>query len=113
MANAAPLRIVAIGDSITQGRGDHANSSAKRTPTYGWRYAFWKKCIDAGIDCQMAGSMSTGFESTPDYPDYQGKKFANCHEARAAIPIRAATPRLPGISSLHWKHCCEFVTNLD
>ena len=81
-AIAAPLRIVAIGDSITQGRGDHAGSGAKWTPTYGWRYAFWKNCVDAAIECRMVGSMTTGFESTPEYPEYRGKKFLNCHEAR-------------------------------
>ena len=81
-AIAAPLHIVAIGDSITQGRGDHAGSGAKWTPTYGWRYAFWKNCVDAAIECRMVGSMTTGFESTPEYPEYRGKNFLNCHEAR-------------------------------
>lgn len=78
----APLRVVCIGDSITQGRGDRTISGKKIKPTDGWRWAFWKKTVDAGIPVTFVGSMTTGFESTPVYPGYKGKAFENRHEAR-------------------------------
>jgi lysophospholipase L1-like esterase len=77
-----PIRVVCIGDSITQGRGDHSKRGEPWTPVYGWRYDFWKMAIDDGIPIKYVGSMVGGFESTPDYPDYKGQKFDDRHEAR-------------------------------
>jgi lysophospholipase L1-like esterase len=79
---ADPIRVVCIGDSITQGRGDHAHDGTKWPVVDGWRYDFWKDCVDAGIPIKFVGTMTTGFESTPDYPDYKGQKFEDIHEAR-------------------------------
>jgi lysophospholipase L1-like esterase len=76
------IRVVCIGDSITQGRGDHSHNGFKWPVVDGWRYDFWKNCIDAGIPIKFVGTMTTGFESTPDYPDYKGQKFEDIHEAR-------------------------------
>lgn len=79
---AEPVKIVCIGDSITQGRGDKAASGKPVISTDGWRWAFWKKTVDEGIPVRFVGSKNDGFESTPSYPDYKGKKFENRHEAR-------------------------------
>ena len=78
---AAPLRVVCIGDSITQGRGNRNGSRAEVVSTDGWRYAFWKNCVAAGYPIEFVGSTDTGFESTPVYADFQGHKFSNLHEA--------------------------------
>ena len=74
--------IVCIGDSITQG-SDHM---AKGQSTQSWRYPLWKKCVDAGFPVTFVGSMTTGFEGSPAYPDYQGHAFTNAHEARWGWP---------------------------
>jgi len=81
LCTAAPLRVVCIGDSITQGRGNRNGSGAEVVPTDGWRYAFWKNCVAAGYPIEFVGSTNTGFESTAAYPDFQGQKFSNLHEA--------------------------------
>ena len=78
---AAPLRVVCIGDSITQGRGNRNGSGAEVVSTDGWRYAFWKNCVAAGYPIEFVGSTDTGFESTPVYADFQGQTFSNLHEA--------------------------------
>lgn len=79
---AEPVRVVCIGDSITQGRGNTAASGKKVIPTDGWRWAFWKKTVDEGVPVQFVGSLSEGFQSTPAYPRYKGEVFQNRHEAR-------------------------------
>lgn len=73
---AEPLRVVCIGDSITQGR----KGKDKVVPTYSYRYALWKKFVDAGIPVQPVGSQKTGFEGSPDYAEYKGQKFVNDSE---------------------------------
>lgn len=77
-----PVRVVCIGDSITQGRGNLSGAGKNRTPTDGWRWAFWTRAVDAGIPVKFVGTMTTGFESTPVYADYKGQTFENRHEAR-------------------------------
>ena len=72
-ADAAPLRVVCIGDSIAQGRGNRTASGNDGLPTDGWRYAFWKDCVEAGHPIKFVGSTSTGFESTPVYADCRGR----------------------------------------
>jgi hypothetical protein len=81
-AGADSPRIVCIGDSITQG-SDHV---AKGKPTQSWRYPLWKLCCDAGFSVTFVGSMTTGFEGSPAYPDYHGHAFSNVHEARWGWP---------------------------
>ena len=81
-AIAAPERVVCIGDSITQGRGDHSRSGQPWFSTDGWRYDFWKLTVDNNYPIEFVGTMTEGFESTPVYADYKGQKFQNRHEAR-------------------------------
>jgi lysophospholipase L1-like esterase len=78
---AQPIRVVCIGDSITQGRGDHSKSGNAWLPTDGWRYDFWKLSIDNNVPIQFVGTEKEGFESTPTYADYKGQTFNNLHEA--------------------------------
>jgi len=80
--DSTPIKVVCIGDSITQGRGDHSKSGNAWLPEEGWRYDFWKLSVDNNVPIQFVGTMTDGFETTPPYADYKGQKFDNLHEAR-------------------------------
>lgn len=73
-----PMRIVCVGDSITQGR----QGKGEQKPTQSYRYALWKNLIDAKHPADFVGSMTTGFEGSPVYDAYQGSEFPNHHEGR-------------------------------
>ncbi len=75
---AEPVRLVCIGDSITQGN----NGTADRQRTYSWRYPLWKRFVAAGQAVEMVGAMTDGFEGAPPYAPYQGVEFPNRHEGR-------------------------------
>ncbi len=96
--HAEPIKIVPIGDSITQGRkGD----DGKFKRTYGWRYPFWKKLIDAGIKFDLVGSIDTGFDrqkfgGDPEYADYQGQAFDKDHEGHWGWAANGIADKLPG-----------------
>ncbi len=92
ISQAEPLRIVQIGDSITQGRqggGQHA-------PTYSWRYPFWKMMVDSGIEFDMIGSMTGGFNGDPSWPDYKGIPFDRDHEGHWGWTSWSILSSLPG-----------------
>ena len=74
-----PIRVVCIGDSITQGRKGIENNP-RWGPVYTYRYALWKKFIDAGAAVEFVGSRTTGFGGSPAYEPYKGKTFVNRHE---------------------------------
>jgi lysophospholipase L1-like esterase len=82
------MRIACIGDSITHGRGGDS-------PTYSWRYPFWKKLIDANAKFDMVGSSRMGFLSSPDWADYKGIPFDRDHEAHWGIPTHEVRDALP------------------
>lgn len=73
LSGSDPVRIVPIGDSITQGRG-------WGVPTYSYRYPLWKMLIDAGVDLDFVGSLNGGFESNPSWPAYNDIPFDLDHE---------------------------------
>ncbi len=93
---AAPLRIVCLGDSITQGRGDHSHGGAKWTPTFSYRYPLWKLLVDAGADVDFVGSLQGGFEGDPNWADYQGRKFDRDHEGHWGWKTVDVAAKLPG-----------------
>lgn len=92
---ADPVRIVCIGDSITQGRAGRGG----QVPTWSWRYPLWQACLDAGLAIEMVGSMTTGFEGSPDYAPHRGKPFVNQHEARWGWTTRGVADALAKASS--------------
>ena len=94
------LRVVCIGDSITQGTGHLGKDTDP--PTYGWRYAFWKDCVAAGYPVEMVGSIDTGANGTPVYDNFKGKKFNNRHESRWGWTTEQIRDQLKQ-TSLHWK----------
>lgn len=68
------VRIVCIGDSITQGSG------GRPVMAQSYRYALWKKLIDAELTVAFVGSQTTGFNTTPEYQSYKSNDFINVHE---------------------------------
>ena len=92
---AAPLRIVCIGDSITQGRGDHSNGGTKWTPTFSYRYPLWKLLVDSGAEVDFVGSLNGGFEGDPDWANYKGRAFDRDHEGHWGWKTVAVAAKLP------------------
>lgn len=90
LMGADPIRVVCIGDSITQGRAGRGTN----VPTYSWRYPLWQACVDAGSAVDFVGSMTTGFEGSPDYAAHGGKTFVNHHEGRWGWTTRAVADAL-------------------
>ncbi len=77
-AEADSLKILPLGDSITQAEVNRAS----------YRYPLWKKLIDADIEFDFVGSMdsqlATYSKGTPPQPDYKGRKFDQDHEGHFA-----------------------------
>jgi len=94
-AQGNPIRIVEIGDSITQGRGDHSAGGEKRQPTYSYRYPLWKMLVDAGTNFECVGSLNIGFESNPNWADYKGHSFARAHEGHWGWKTSEVADKLP------------------
>lgn len=95
-AEPAPLRIVCIGDSITQGRGDHSGGGGQWTPTISYRYPLWKLLVDAGAKVDFVGSLKGGFEGNPDWADYKGQAFDPDHEGHWGWKAVDVAAKLPG-----------------
>ena len=70
-----PLRIVPMGNSITQSNNAHN----------GYRYNFWKKMIDAGIPFDFVGSMTTNYNGNPNYVEYKNHVFDTDNEGHWGI----------------------------
>ena len=74
LAEQAPLRILPLGDSITQAEVNRAS----------YRYFLWKKLIDADIEFDFVGSMQRQQDKyskgTTPQPDYNGQAFDRDHE---------------------------------
>jgi hypothetical protein len=64
------LRILPIGDSITQ--GDY--------PWQTYRYPLWKGLVDAGIPVTFVGSKTGNSNQNSSYPNYRGRVFPRNHE---------------------------------
>ena len=88
---AKPVRVVPIGDSITQGR----KGAGENKMTFSWRYPLWKSLVDAGASFDLVGSLKVGFEGDADWADYKGKPFDRDHEGHwgwKTSDIRAKLP---------------------
>ena len=60
-----PLRILPLGNSITQSDAGHLS----------YRYSLWKKLIDANIEVDFVGSHAVNYNGNPAWPKYKGKSF--------------------------------------
>lgn len=94
---AEPVRILPLGDSITQGA------------PYSYRYDLWQRLIDAGWNFDFIGLEQ---ESNPGpFPDYQGQSFDRDHEGHSgwtnALILQnlaewlAAYPAPPDMTLIH------------
>jgi len=79
---ADPLRILTLGDSITQGRVGNPGETTRLS----YRYELWKMLIDANIDFDFVGSINVMENETTPYsiPDYMGNSFDRDHEGHWA-----------------------------
>lgn len=77
LSSADTLRIVCLGDSITQGQTSRGADGG-----YTFRYWLWKKLIDAKVDFDFVGSMDSAYGGSgdPGWPDYNGHAFDRDHE---------------------------------
>ncbi len=67
------VRILPLGDSITQGgRTDR--------PEYTYRYPLFCRLTDAGVKFDFIGSMTTGLHKDFEWPDYKGVPFERDHQ---------------------------------
>lgn len=67
------IRILPLGDSITQG-------GRKIRAEYTYRFPLQKMLIDGHYDTQFIGSMNTGLDPDFKWPDINGKSFQMNHE---------------------------------
>ena len=90
VADAEPVKIAMIGDSITQGAGYAVNGSTfGQNGNRSWRWEFFKHLVDAGADFDFVGSMTTNYtnnEAASDdvtnayYPSWRGRAFDRDHD---------------------------------
>ncbi len=74
-AATGPVKILALGDSITQAESNRAS----------YRYPLWKMLVDEGLEFDFVGSMNKQFGAgTPPHGDYKGRKFDPDHEGHFA-----------------------------
>lgn len=66
----APLRILLLGDSITQGT----------KAEYTYRYFLWRDLVDTGIQFDFIGSSKNNYDGNPDWPGHKGRSFDSDHE---------------------------------
>jgi hypothetical protein len=66
----APLRILPLGDSITQSRKGRLS----------YRYYLWVKLKDAGVDFDFVGTLKSNAGGNPPWPRYEGIPFDSDHE---------------------------------
>jgi hypothetical protein len=99
---AAPIRIVCMGNSITQG---NINKTTNVINQMSYRFALWQKLDSAGIDIDMVGYTNLWFDEksnnlvTPPVSKYTGHVFDRDHDAYYGIN---STNLLNGDSYVGW-----------
>ena len=69
-APAQGVRILPLGDSITQGF----------FPGQSYRYRLWTKLLDTGVPVTFVGSRTDNYGGASSYPPYRGFTFPRNHE---------------------------------
>jgi lysophospholipase L1-like esterase len=94
-AAAEPIRIMAIGDSITQG-------GKKGVEEYTYRWPLFCMLKDAGVNFDFIGSRNKGLQADATWPDYKGAAFDPDHEgyygaktAHVRDQLKINIPKLP------------------
>jgi lysophospholipase L1-like esterase len=88
-----PLRVLAIGDSVTQGRRGNGVLGDRDGPTLSWRYPFWK-ALRMQDGFEMVGTLQHGFEGDPDWPSVDGVAFDRDHESQWGWELDEVTAML-------------------
>ncbi len=84
---AAPIRILPLGDSITQGgRADRAE--------YTYRYPLYFRLKEAGYNVDFIGSLNKGLNSDAVWPDKKGVAFDLDHEGHYGWKTAAVRDKL-------------------
>ncbi len=98
-----PIRILCIGDSITQG-----GKSDRQEYTYRWSLFCMLK--DAGVTFDFIGTRQTGLHTDATWPDYNGEVFdlhhegyygAKTAEVRDALKENLSVLDAPDIALIH------------
>ena len=84
-----PIRILPIGDSITQG-------GKVKQKEYTYRYPLFCMLKDAGVNFDFIGSLKTGLQKEATWPDYKGEKFDLDHEGHYGWKTGKVYEKLPG-----------------
>ena len=85
----AGLRIMPLGDSITQALSDQLS----------YRYRLWIKLVDAGAAFDFVGSLDSNVSGNPVWPDHRGQSFDRHHEGHAGIRSDTMAGALPSLMS--------------
>ena len=81
------IRILPLGDSITQGgRGDREE--------WTYRHPLFGLLTDAGVNFDFIGSLKTGLDPKAKWPDYKGKAFDVDHEGHYGWKTAAVRDKL-------------------
>ena len=86
VCSGAPLRIMPLGDSITQALSDQRS----------YRYNLWVKLVDAGATFDFVGSQDSNHGGNPVWPDHLGQPFDRHHEGHAGFRSDEIAASLPG-----------------
>jgi lysophospholipase L1-like esterase len=85
---AEPIKIVMIGDSITQGGRNNRKE-------YTYRWPLFCELVDDGVDFDFIGSRDFGLHKDAKWPEeYKGKKFDLDHEGYYGIKTAAALEKV-------------------
>ncbi|MGB3532460.1 MAG: GDSL-type esterase/lipase family protein [Microcoleaceae cyanobacterium] len=76
-----PLRIMPLGDSITEGQIDRNIPDALQE---GYRIGLWNRLIEFGIPFDFVGSNSSGTDNLPD-KDHEGNSGFNTNQIRTGV----------------------------
>lgn len=89
LAGPTPIRILPLGDSITQGgRADREEHT--------YRYPLFGLLTDAGVQFDFIGSLTTGLDRDAAWPDYHGKPMDLDHEGHYGWKTAAVRDGLVG-----------------
>jgi lysophospholipase L1-like esterase len=94
-STAQPLRVVCIGDSITQG-------GKTNRLEYTYRWPLFCKLVDSGVAFDFIGSRNQGLQEGAQWPaEYKGVPFDPDHEGVYGIKTAAALEKLK-VASQQW-----------
>lgn len=89
LAQDKAVRILPLGDSITQG-------GKKDRQEYTYRYPLFGLLKDAKVNFDFIGSMKTGLHSDAKWPAYKGENFDLDHEGHYGWKTGQVYEKLPG-----------------